>query len=1483
MRTKKMINLMAGLFFTGILCLNGGAFGYVSSDEVRPISEVVFIDPSVREAAAIVAQLPEGAEVVQLSPGMDGVEQISTHLAKKRDLSAIHIISHGNAGHFVLNGKRIDTDFLKDHGHGISGWGRSLTENGDILLYACNLAATDEGKTFVERFLNLTGADVAASTDITGGEAFSGNWDLEYSIGRIATTALAIDPNMNVKLSGSACTWEGTSSSDWSEGDNWSCETAPGSGDDVIINNHVEADDPNMNVSTTFSSFTINSGKTLHITPGGVINTTGDVTNNGTISAGSENTISISAGGQILLNGLITSQDGFVTIGSGNSDGIVLTGASTITSTSGTVTFMDPIDSDSTGHTLNVDAGTGLIDFQQAIGSGVIKPTTLTITQSGGTTFQGNVTTSTSVVLTDTADAANITFTGTLVTPTLTSAAEPYDLDLHGSGTTITNAVAFLHTGTLALGNTADDTLLFDGALTATAPSGVTLNGQVRTSGDTISIGDAGTGVTLAGTTSILDTTSGTVTGADISVGGTVDGAAANTQGLTVNGGTGGTATFSGHIGETTPIATLTLTNGDLATTDRKITASGISVNGGTFGLAASPAGAWDVGDVTIASGATMNATTGDFNVSGDWANSGTFNHKDGTVTFDGTGQTLSGATSFYNLTKNVNAADMLTFTSGTANRTTITNALDLKGQENKLLSLRSSADDTQWEIDPQGTRAIEYLDVQNSNNVGATNINAVGQNCTDSGNNTKWSFTQLTSGTYYVNIASGNDSNSGSSANPWKTFHYAIDRINNAAAGTYVLHIKLAGELNYDIGEGESDSKLVITQDNVTLVGETGSMPVIDGTDCETWKTGIIIEGDNVKIRNLDVRSFSETGIYVSSDCSGHEINGCDVHGNTTGIADNSNGCTIKGCKVYSNNDDGITSNQTTSGVITRNTVYGNGLGGSSRNGIFIAECSPVVSRNKVYDNYRNISIEGWSAATTSPTVKNNLIYEVSETVEKGIYVYANHASAVVSPNIYHNTIDLCKDGIALEENNGTSAPQIKYNIVTNSNEVGIRNNSANPTVVYNDVWNNTQNYSGFEGISDTNISENPLYGSYTLQSDSPCIDAIPTGADPGDPVTMDYLGYSRPQGSGFDMGAYEYVATKTYPDTLPGGTGVETDYRIFTVPLDIGTGQDMRNTMEGTLGSYAQTHWRVFARTTSGDVEMNTQAFTSLDIKPGMGFWLITVYTNTISFQGTLAPDAIYYEIQLAPGWHLFAIPWPNTSIELGRIYVTDGVNQYTITDASNTLTQKYIWDYTGTGPSSGHVERSASDFSLVAGTGYFIKILGSSNITLSIPPNNSSNPPNNNSVSTLHTVSYESLESVRLPDDSESPPLPSGSYGPMPNIRANGESGPLTVSRGTPVSVKVSLDPGNRPIEKADWWVTAHTPFLPPNNWYSYVYPDGWKPGIHVCVQTLPFQVPPSFEVLNMALPRGEYTFYFALDENADGIVDETWVDSVDVRVE
>ncbi len=130
---------------------------------------------------------------------------------------------------------------------------------------------------------------------------------------------------------------------------------------------------------------------------------------------------------------------------------------------------------------------------------------------------------------------------------------------------------------------------MFNGGLTATAPSGVTLNGQVRSSGDTIAIGDAGTPVTLAGGLSIIDTTNngGTATGGAITVNGAVDGTAANTQSLTLVAGTTGTITFGSTIGATTPLSGLTVTSAAVLDFDNTVAVGnqGLNITAGTVGI----------------------------------------------------------------------------------------------------------------------------------------------------------------------------------------------------------------------------------------------------------------------------------------------------------------------------------------------------------------------------------------------------------------------------------------------------------------------------------------------------------------------------------------------------------------------------------------------------------------------------------------------------------------------------------------------------------------------------------------------------------------------------------------------------------------------------------------------------------------------------------------------------------------------------------
>ncbi|MGB5440287.1 MAG: DUF4347 domain-containing protein, partial [Gammaproteobacteria bacterium] len=69
----------------------------------------------------------------------------------------------------------------------IEGWGAALSAEADLLIYGCNLAANEAGESLVNDLGRLTGADVAASDDLTGSAALGGDWVLEYQTGQVET------------------------------------------------------------------------------------------------------------------------------------------------------------------------------------------------------------------------------------------------------------------------------------------------------------------------------------------------------------------------------------------------------------------------------------------------------------------------------------------------------------------------------------------------------------------------------------------------------------------------------------------------------------------------------------------------------------------------------------------------------------------------------------------------------------------------------------------------------------------------------------------------------------------------------------------------------------------------------------------------------------------------------------------------------------------------------------------------------------------------------------------------------------------------------------------------------------------------------------------------------------------------------------------------------------------------------------------------
>ncbi len=116
------------------------------------------------------------------------------------------------------------------------------------------------------------------------------------------------------------------------------------------------------------------------------------------------------------------------------------------------------------------------------------------------------------------------------------------------------------------------------------------------------------------------------------------------------------------------------------------------------------------------------------------------------------------------------------------------------------------------------------------------------------------------------------------------------------------------------------------------------------------------------------------------------------------------------------------------------------------------------------------------------------------------------------------------------------------------------------------------------------------------------------------------------------------------------------------------------------------------------------------------------------------------------------------------------------------------------------------------------------------------------------------------------------------PVPDIKANGSDGPLTISQGETLTVTIALEPGSSEGKDADCWVAAYGDH---SGWWSYAHSQGWVEGIIPWAQA-PLYPLSSTVVLEAVLPGDNYTFYFAVDDNADGNPDTKWLDSVQVEV-
>ena len=112
-------------------------------------TEISFIDGNLSNISTLIAGLAPNSQYVILDPAQDGVEQMAEVLSAYRNLSAIHVLSHGTDASVQLGSAVLNPDTLSRYSRALADIGNALNAEGDLLWYGCNVAQSLAGQAFL--------------------------------------------------------------------------------------------------------------------------------------------------------------------------------------------------------------------------------------------------------------------------------------------------------------------------------------------------------------------------------------------------------------------------------------------------------------------------------------------------------------------------------------------------------------------------------------------------------------------------------------------------------------------------------------------------------------------------------------------------------------------------------------------------------------------------------------------------------------------------------------------------------------------------------------------------------------------------------------------------------------------------------------------------------------------------------------------------------------------------------------------------------------------------------------------------------------------------------------------------------------------------------------------------------------------------------------------------------------------------------------
>ena len=342
-----------------------------------------------------------------------------------------------------------------------------------------------------------------------------------------------------------------------------------------------------------------------------------------------------------------------------------------------------------------------------------------------------------------------------------------------------------------------------------------------------------------------------------------------------------------------------------------------------------------------------------------------------------------------------------------------------------------------------------------------------------------------------------GSDSNSGTSAQPFRTITYAYGR---ASAGS-TIHVLPGVYSDYSSGWGIHLGKSGTAASPIVLQSTARGGAVIDGQNIADRNQGFYIDGDYNVVDGFEIRNCPHGGISIWAN-SNRIINN-EIHHNGNPADTSTNG------------RDGVYSNEGTSGnFYGANSIHDNGRTGSNLDhGLYLCGQNETVINNLLFRNAATgLQLAGYTTISNAK-VYNNVVAWNGTT---GIILWQSLNGVDIRNNIIYRNGNY---GVGSYDAHG-SGVVVDHNLCFN-------NGGGN--------YNFTAGASDYAYTLGTSISVDPLFVNGTsagfdahLSSGSPAVQA---GVNLSSAFTADLTGAARPASGAWDLGAYVTGSANTAP----------------------------------------------------------------------------------------------------------------------------------------------------------------------------------------------------------------------------------------------------------------------------------------------------------------------------------------------------------------